>query len=137
MIGGVTARLALVVVAIATVGWLAMSYRSVQHTERAVQLAHLPPQARTPATVDAALREFERARRWNPDPFPLAEQGLLLASEGRVAEGVALLEQGVRREPENSLLWGLLARVTQTSDPARSREAAARLRELNPLAARP
>jgi hypothetical protein len=59
---------------------------------------------------------------------------LQLAGDRRGAAREA--ESLVRDEPENATAWALLRVATSGSDPARAAEAAARLRELNPLGSR-
>ena len=60
----------------------------------------------------------------------------MLEGLGRNPQAVAVLEEVVAREPENLLAWRLLDLVTRGSDPARSRQAAARARALDPLGSR-
>ena len=53
--------------------------------------------------------------------------------EGREPEeGVALIEEAVRREPDNVVAWAVLASATRRLDPERSRAARARADELSP-----
>ena len=84
--------------------------------------------------MDEAANLLEDARFLNPDVQPLLAEGALLAARGgrRAAEGVALLEKAVRREPDNVFAWGVLASATRRLDPERSRAAQARVDELSP-----
>jgi hypothetical protein len=59
---------------------------------------------------------------------------LLAAGDRRGAAREA--ESLVRDEPESTTAWALLRAATSQGDPARAAEAAARLRELNPLGSR-
>ncbi len=122
-------RVALAAVALLALAYLTVALRNVVLAERGERLAALPHP--TPAQVDEAEDLLERARLLDPDTRPLLVEGRLLALNGR-EEGRALLERAVEREPDNVLAWSVLANVTQQTDPARSRAAQARMRELSP-----
>jgi predicted Zn-dependent protease len=124
------ARVALAAIALLALAYLAIGLRNVVLTERAQGLAVLPDPS--DAQVDEAARLFERARLLDPDTRPLLQEGALLAGAGKRREGVALVEQAVRREPDNVLAWGVLAEIMREVDPARSRAAEARRLELSP-----
>ena len=124
------ARVGLAAVAVLALAYLSIGLRSVVLTERAQEIAALPNPS--PAQVDEAERLFERARLLDPDTRPLLLEGALLAGAGSRAEGRLLVERAVEREPDNVLAWGVLAEVTREVDPARSRAADARRRELSP-----
>jgi predicted Zn-dependent protease len=124
------ARVALAALALVVLACLSIALRNVVLTERAQKIAALPDPS--PAQVDEAERLFERARLLDPDTRPLLLEGALLARAGRQDEGVASVEQAVRREPDNVLAWGVLAAITREADPARSRAAEARRLELSP-----
>ena len=122
----------LALVAVLAIAWLGLNLRGLGLSERAERIAATPDAA--PAQVDEAERLLEDARFLNPDTRPLIVEGSLLARQGgkRAREGLALLEQAVRREPDNLVAWGVLAGATRSLDPERSREAQARERELGP-----
>jgi hypothetical protein len=124
------ARVALAALALLALAYLAVGLRNVVLAERAQRLAALPDP--TPAQVDDAERLFERARLLDPDTRPLLLEGELLARGAKRAEGRALVERAVEREPDNVLAWGVLAEVTREADPARSRAAETRRLELSP-----
>jgi cytochrome c-type biogenesis protein CcmH/NrfG len=123
-------RVLVALLAIAAIVWLGIGYRSTVLGERGERLAGRPDQ--TPAHVRDVERTLERARFLNPDTRPLLAEGVLLAAHGRYDEGVDLLEQSVRREPDNVVAWGVLAEATARRDPARSRDARAEVRRLSP-----
>jgi predicted Zn-dependent protease len=125
----VLARAAVAAVALLVLAYLAVGLRNVDLAERGERLAAL--QDPTAAQVDEAADLLERARLLDPDTRPLLVEGRLLAARGD-DEGRALLERAVEREPDNVLAWSVLAVATQEADPARSREAQARMRELSP-----
>ena len=58
----------------------------------------------------------------------------LMLGDRRAATRAA--ERLVRDEPENIFAWGTLFRAAEDRDPKRAMQAAARIRELNPLAVR-
>jgi predicted Zn-dependent protease len=129
------ARVAIVVVAVAAIAWLGVSYRNAANQEDARAL--VSQQAPPPADVARALRELDAADSLNPDRaegqalrFGLHVRG------GRLDLARADLERLLRREPANAEAWLLLASLTRQSDPARSAQARARLKALNPGGAR-
>jgi predicted Zn-dependent protease len=124
-------RATLVVVALVACLWLAAGLRSARLQAEADK--RLPA-----ARVDDALVRHKRdllddARRLNPDPRPDISEAQLLLFIHRDREAVRLLEDVVRREPENFEAWRGLAQATLRVDPERSREALRRSQELNPL----
>jgi hypothetical protein len=125
----VLARAAVAAVALLALAYLAIGLRNVDLAERGERLAALPDP--TPAQVDEAADLLERARLLDPDTRPLLVEGRLLVARGD-DEGRAMLERAVEREPDNVVAWSVLALATHEADPARSREARARMRELSP-----
>jgi predicted Zn-dependent protease len=125
-------RVLIAVLAVAALAWLGVGLRSLGLSERGERLSTVPDAS--PAQVDEAARLFEDARFLNPDVRPLLSKGALLVARGgsRAPEGMALLEDAVRREPDNVLTWGVLASATRRLDPERSRAARARANELSP-----
>jgi hypothetical protein len=128
----VAGRLVLAAVAVVALAWLALNLRELGLSERGERLAALSEP--TPAQIAEAEEALEDARFLNPDTRPLLVQGALLARQGggRAREGIELLELAVRREPDNLLVWGVLSDATRELDPARSRAARERARELSP-----
>lgn len=126
------ARVLIAVLAVAVLAWLAVSLRGYDRFETGERLAFAPHA--TQAQADEAARLFEDARFLNPDTRPLLSKGALLVARGgrRTQEGLALLEEAVRREPDNVVAWAVLASATRRLDPQRSREARARADELSP-----
>lgn len=122
-------RIALAAVALLALAYLTIGLRNVVLAERGARLAAL--ENPTDAEVAEAEDLLERARLLDPDTRPLLVEGGLLAAQGR-DEGVALIERAVEREPDNVLAWSVLAAATREADPARSRAARARMRELSP-----
>jgi predicted Zn-dependent protease len=125
----VAGRVALAAVALLALAYLAIGLRNVVLAERGADLAAL--ENPTDAQVAEAEDLLERARLLDPDTRPLLVEGGLLAAQGR-EEGLALIERAVEREPDNVLAWSVLAAATREADPARSRAARARMRELSP-----
>jgi predicted Zn-dependent protease len=126
------ARVLLIVIAVVALAWLGVSLRGYDQYEHGERLAFAPDAGKT--QVDEAARLLEDARFLNPDTRPLLTKGALLVARGgtRAPEGVALLEEAVRREPDNVVAWAVLASTTRRLDPERSREARARADELSP-----
>jgi Tetratricopeptide repeat len=132
----VVQRTALLVLAAAAVAWLAFAYRDARLEARGIEISFNPIARLTPAKVDEAVDLFERSREGNPDTRPLQLEADLLWRTGHLERARRLLEDVVRREPENHDGWALLAAVTARSDPSRSAEARRQARALNPLGRR-
>jgi predicted Zn-dependent protease len=128
----VFARISVAAVAVVAIAWLAVNMRNLDRFEEGQRLALARGTA--PGQVEQAARLLEDSRFLNPDTRPMLSKGALLVArgDGRAREGLALLEEAVRREPENVLAWGVLAAATRRLDPARSRVARERARELSP-----
>jgi hypothetical protein len=127
------ARVLLAVLSVAAIAWLGVSLRGYDLYERGERLAFAPGGGQAP--VEEAARLLEDSRFLNPDTRPLLTKGALLVArgEGRAPEeGVALIEEAVRREPDNVVAWAVLASATRRLDPERSRAARARADELSP-----
>lgn len=113
----IAARVGVAVVAVAALVWLGAMERS----ERL--------QA---AGGEAALRD---ARLLNPGTTPDVRRAFLYQGTGRPREAAALLEDVLRREPDNLDAWGLLSAFTRDRDPALARRALAERERLDPLGA--
>jgi predicted Zn-dependent protease len=132
------ARVAVTLVAVVTIAWLGIMERDTRLQDRAVDTASgaIAFGRLTPAQLRAAESDFRDARFLNPDTAPDVNRAVMYQVHGRGAEARALLEDVVRREPENLTAWGVLVEVTRERDPAASRRAAAARRRLDPLSAR-
>jgi hypothetical protein len=124
------ARIAVALVAVLVIGYSAVLLRDVRLQERATELAQ---QGRQPGALDRAVRDYDAASFLNPDTGPDVGLAFGLQAQRRAQAAIAAAEDVVRREPENLTAWRLLAVLTTEQDPARSRQAAARARELDPL----
>jgi tetratricopeptide (TPR) repeat protein len=125
----VIARVGVAVVAVIVLALLGLN-------ERAVRLQADGIAATAAQDFDAAERDFRRARRWNPDPTPDLQRAYVYAASSRGPQAVALLEDVLRREPDNRSAWGLLLDFSEDTDPAAARRARAALRRLDPVNAR-
>jgi hypothetical protein len=117
-------RIAVALVAIAVLAWLALAERSVR-----LQASGVAATARH--DFDRAEADFRAARLLNPDPAPDLGRAFVYAASSRQPQAVALLEDVVRREPDNRSAWGVLEEITWRSDPATARRAQAALRRLD------
>lgn len=123
-------RVALVAVALAAVGFLGIGLRAAAPQAQGRELIGAELDG---ATYRRALSLFRDAQRLNPDTDPeLLEAGLLLVAGEEPREAAAVIEGVVRREPENSKAWALLANATAEIDPRRAREARVELRRVKP-----
>ncbi len=111
------ARVVLAVVAVMVLVWLGAMERSVRLQA---------------AGGESAYRD---ARLLNPDTTPDVRRAFLYQGTGRPEQAAALLEDVLRREPENLDAWGLLYAFTRDRDPATARRALAARERLDPLGA--
>jgi hypothetical protein len=120
------ARVTVVVVAVAVLAWLGVMERSTR-----LQAAGTAATARQ--DFASAESDFRAARFLNPDTTPDARRAFVYALSSRAGVGAALLEDVLRREPENRAVWGVLEEVTRETQPATARRARAALARLDPL----
>jgi hypothetical protein len=126
----VAARVLVAVLAVAALAWLGVM-------ERNTRLQAEGTAATARQHFDRAESDFRAARLLNPDTNPDARRAYVYALSSRRREAVALLEDVVRREPDNRAVWGVLEEITRATEPATARRARAALRRLDPLNAEP
>jgi Tfp pilus assembly protein PilF len=125
----VVARVAVAIVAVLAIAWLGVMERDERMVQRGVQASKQGERAR-------AERSFRDARLLNPDSAPDVLRSFLYLGANRRAEAKALVEDVVRREPDNLTAWFVLFRISQGTDPALERRALAARRRLDPVNAR-
>ena len=124
------ARLAVAVVALAAIGWLAVMERDARLYGRGIAAGG---SLDDPRTVARAEDDLEAARLLSPDRTPDVGRSLILWTAGRPPEARALLEDVVRAEPDNLSAWTALSWVGAGRDRALERRVAAEMRRLDPL----
>ena len=108
----------LVVVSVAAVAWLGLWLHSARLEARAIVLASpVAGRAPSPARLAEARDLLARARAHNADTRPIVLEAQLAVFSRRPADAIPLLEDVVRREPDNLLAWRLLAQVARGRDP--------------------
>ena len=122
-------RLAVAVVAVLVIAWLAVMERSVRRQADGLAAAQSHRFA-------AADDDFRAAGTLNPSTAPDVSRALLYQRAGRHARAAALLEDVVRREPDNLTAWGLLYTFTKDQDPATAARALSARKRLDPVSAR-
>ena len=132
------ARIAVALIAVALIGWLAVLERDARLYERGIAAGG---SLDDPKTVARAEADLEDARRLTPDRTPDVGRALVLWTAGRAADARSVLEDVVAAEPDNLSAWTGLGWVNAGADPALERRVAAEIRRLDPLsggrAARP
>ena len=123
------ARVAVVGVAVAVIAWLGVMERDTRLLARADHAA----QARDYAAADRDLRDADTL---SVDTTADVRRAFLAQATRRGDEARALLEDVVRREPDNLTAWGLLLTFSREADPAAAERARAQIRRLDPLRAR-
>jgi predicted Zn-dependent protease len=127
-------RAAVAIVAVLAIAWLGVSYGNARVIRHA-QIAAADPKA-TPAQIEAALREVRGERTLDPSRTEsLSYAAALEIRAGRPDEARKLYERIVQLEPDSPEAWLVLSKLTQKSDPARSAQALAQVRRLDPLGA--
>jgi hypothetical protein len=125
----VVARVAVATVAVLAIAWLGVMERDERMVQRGVQASKQGESAR-------AERSFRDARLLNPDSAPDVLRSFLYVGTDRRAEAKRLVEDVLRREPDNLTAWFVLFRISQGTDPALERRALAARRRLDPVNAR-
>jgi hypothetical protein len=128
----VVARVVLVVVALAAIGWLGVLERDTRLTARGVVNA---TRLSTAGGFERAQSDLRAARLLNPDTTPDVDRAIVYRGSGRGAAGRALIEDVLRREPDNLTAWALLYTIAGR-DPAVARRALAARARLDPFNAR-
>ena len=124
------ARLAVAVVALVAIGWLAVMERDARLYERGIAAGG---SLDDPDTIARAQADLEDARLMSPDRTPDIGRALVLSTAGRTSEARALLEDVVRSEPDNLSAWTALGWANDGADPALDRRVMAEMRRLDPL----
>jgi predicted Zn-dependent protease len=127
------ARVSLALVAVLVLGWLGVMERDARLQQRGVEAAGRLSVAGNVARAEAAFRD---ARLLNPDTTPDVGRALAYLGAERRTEATAVLEDVLRREPENLTAWGVLFNVARKGDPATAARAIAARRRLDPVSAR-
>jgi hypothetical protein len=122
-------RILVALVAVVVLAWLGVM-------ERATRLQAQGVAATARHDFGGAESDFRAARFLNPDTTADVQRAYVYALSSRTPQGAALLEDVVRREPENRSAWGVLEGITRASEPATARRARAALNRLDPLNAR-
>ena len=120
------ARAVVAVVAVCVIAWLGVMERDRRLQARAddaIQAHHL-----TRAESDLRL-----ARLLNPDTAPDVTRAVLDRARGQQRRAIALLEDVVRREPDNLTAWSVLRLSATGSDPSAFRRSLAALQRLDPV----
>lgn len=125
-------RVALVVVALFALAWLAVMERDARLLDRGADAVR--PGA-TAAELGRAQDDLEAARLLNPDTRPDQELALLHEARGDSERALATMEDVVRREPDDLVAWGVLAVLARGDDPAVEARAVAAARRLDPVRA--
>ena len=126
-------RVALGALAAAAVVWLALLLHGVALREDGQAIALRDPDTLSSTQVERALSLLERARARTPDTEPIIAEAALLIRVDQPRRARPLLEEVVRREPENVQGWGLLVLAARaTGDRARADQAQAKARALAP-----
>ncbi len=130
---GMLPRLLLAACAILVLAWVGVLVRD--HYVR--QSAAKPLLYETNLSESDFVRDMKRmedSRFLNPSSSVELARTEYYLFRGRPRAAARVAEELVREEPANADAWRLLWRATQTTDPARARQAAAELKRLNPLA---
>lgn len=120
------ARALVVMVALCVIAWLGVMERDERLQARADDAIH----ARDLPRAESDLRG---ARLLNPDTAPDVTRAVLYRARGQQRRAIALLEDVVRREPDNLTAWSALHLSATGSDPAAYRRSLAALQRLDPV----
>jgi predicted Zn-dependent protease len=125
-------RIALLLVSLAAVAWLATAYPGTRAEEQARAIQPAAGGRLTQAQIARSIDLLEKARRRRPDGEVVVKLAGLELTAGRPEQAVALLRPLVRSEPDNLPAWTALAFALQRTDPPAAEAALARRRALAP-----
>jgi hypothetical protein len=126
----VLARIAVAVIAVGVIGWLAVMERDTRLYQRGIAAGG---SLDNPQTIARAESDLEDARLLTPDRTPDVGRALILWTAGHAAPARTVLEDVVASEPDNLSAWTALGWVNAGADPQLGRRVAAELRRLDPL----
>jgi len=129
----VVVRAGLVILSLAVIAWLGVMLRDARLQSRGIGAAAT---LHVPGNFARAESDLRAARLLNPDAGPDVSRAVLYYGAGRTTQAIALLEDVVRREPENRGAWSLLYGFTRGRDAAVAERARAALLRLDPLSRR-
>jgi hypothetical protein len=127
------ARACTILAAVVVLAWLGVMERDAHLLARGVETAG---RIRGPADVARAEADFRGARLMNPDTAPDVGRALLYKAARQHDRAVALVEDVVRREPDNLNAWAVLFAFTRATDEATTQRALAARARLDPFNAR-
>ena len=105
-VNGLAIRGALLVLALLAGVWLAFGIQSVRLQDDAnAVLAQARKGPVSSKQVDAAVDDYQKARRLSPDETPLISEGQLLLAAGRQAEARQIAIRAIQKEPDNLQTW--------------------------------
>jgi hypothetical protein len=122
-------RAAVAVVAILVLAWLAVMERDFRLETRGTAALRSKGD---PGALAQGETDLERADLLNPGTGPDVSRALVRRARGRTAASVALLEEVVRREPDNLIAW----RILRLLSPDAAGRALAAQGRLDPLSVR-
>jgi predicted Zn-dependent protease len=126
-------KFAIGLVAVLAIVWLGVTERDTVLQDRGVSASGRLSVPGNDARAEAA---FRGARLFNPDTTPDVGRAFLYLARGQRARATALLEDVLRKEPDNLTAWGVLYNVSREHDPATAKRALAARARLDPLSAR-
>jgi hypothetical protein len=124
-------RVALVVISLLVLGWVTVLLHDRHGGQAAIH--DLRHRQLSDARFERDVQRLEDAKFLNPDSkWDIDRAGALLLRNRR-RRAAAVLEDLVRREPDNYEAWGVLYSTVRPIDPQRAREALIQLKRLTPL----
>jgi predicted Zn-dependent protease len=127
----IAVRAVIVLIAVAAIAWLAAGIVASRAQDELRDLVN-DTERPTPAQLRRAHELRREAERATPGQRPALIEATLLLKGDDTTAARRVLEQAVRKEPDNAEAWLLLARATEDDDPARAERAMARVRALAP-----
>jgi hypothetical protein len=126
----VIARVAVGLIALASIAWLAVMERDARLYDRGLAAGGRLDE---PGTIAQAEADLRAARTLNPDRTPDVARALVLFTAGRQAAAQALIEDVLRAEPDNLSAWSALGYANSGKDPAVDDRVQEQVRRLDPL----
>ena len=127
------ARIALGLLVIAVLAWVAIGLRNARLEADAAGLVGSSPASASQERLAEARDAYLRAAELSPDTGPEVRAAGIANFTGEPREALGILRGVVDREPDNFDAWLLIASAADRLDPALAARARERVRSLNPL----
>jgi hypothetical protein len=131
----VAARVLLALTAVLVLAWVGVLTRNYEIGKDPALRAFFGPKP-SQAGGERDLEHLDDAQFLDPNAYWKVARANYLILFGEQRSAARAAEQLVREEPQNIFAWSTLLQATKKNDPERASQAAAEIKQLNPLGSR-